>query len=83
MWISAIVEWSNLTEDGRIKLVQAMVSGDVLDKIAIMESGNKRKKKLLLAIVANKHTYPETLEYLAKHGNAEVRRAVFERKSVH
>ena len=80
MWISAIVEWDKLTQAGKKQMISAMVSGDVLDKIALMEPENK---ELMLAIIANKGTYPITLEFLQKNPNEEVRKAVMQRKSIH
>lgn len=80
MWISAIVEWDNLNQTGKRQMIKAMVSGDVLDKLAIQESENV---ELLLAIIANKHTYTNTLDLLQNHPDRAVRTAVMQRKSVH
>lgn len=80
MWISAIVEWDKLTQAGKKQMISAMVSGDVLDKLAILETKNV---ELLLAIIANKNTYTNTLDLLWKHPSKKVQAAVMQRKSVH
>ncbi len=80
MWIPAIVEWSELSENGKVEIIKAIVSGDVLDKLAIQETGNN---KLLLAIIANKHTRQDTFDLLLKREDEEIRRAIYERKSAH
>lgn len=80
MWIPAIVEWNELSEDGKVQIIKAIVSEDVLDKLAIQETGNN---KLLLAIISNRHTRQDTFDLLLKREDEEIRRAIYERRSVH
>ena len=73
MWKSILVEWSLVDDDTKVKLAKAIVSGDVLDKLAIEESGNTM---VCVQIAKNPNVMPITLAYLAKKGTLYVRELV-------
>jgi hypothetical protein len=73
MWRSLLVDWTKLDCHTKAKVAAAVVSGDVLDKIALEESDNT---VLCVQIAKNPHVMPITLSYLAKKCTLYVRELV-------
>ena len=73
MYKSILVEWSKLDNDTKVKIAAACISSDNLDKMAIEEPDNT---VLCVQIARNQHTYPMTLEYMAKKCTMYVRELV-------
>lgn len=70
MWRAMVVEWDKMSDETKGYVIDAIVSADTLDKLAIAEMS---KVSLCARIIENPHTMVETLELLAKKGNCGTR----------